>query len=88
VLRTRDEASRSVALARAADVNYTKAVTGRNSRGGSGTAGGTTSWAVSGIVLMSGSNGLTITARDAAGNTSSDTVTVTSTQNFRFTDDP
>ena len=50
-----------------------------NDRGGSGTATGTTSWSVSGIALLSGSNVLTVTARDAAGNTSTDTLTVTYT---------
>ena len=50
-----------------------------NDRGGSGTATGTTSWTVSGIVLLSGQNVLTVTARDAAGNTSTDTLTVTYT---------
>ena len=60
-------------------------VTWANNRGGSGTATGTTSWSASGIVLQSGSNALTVTARDAAGNTASDTLTVTS---FTFTDDP
>jgi len=48
-----------------------------NNRGGSGTATGTTSWSASGIVLLSGSNTLTVTARDAAGNTRTDTLTVT-----------
>lgn len=47
-----------------------------NNRGGSGTATGTTTWSA-GIALQSGSNLLTVTARDAAGNTSSDTLTVT-----------
>ena len=51
-------------------------VTWVNDRGGSGTATGTTSWTVSGIVLMNGANVLTVTARDAAGNTSTDTLTV------------
>lgn len=50
-----------------------------NSRGGSGTATGTTSWSVTGITLQSGSNTLTVTARDAAGNTRTDTLTVTYT---------
>src|SRR5439155_10396239 len=62
-------------------------VTWANNRGGSGTATGTTSWSASGIVLQSGSNVLTVTARDAAGNTASDTLTVTFT-GFTFTDDP
>jgi hypothetical protein len=48
-----------------------------NNRGGSGTATGTTSWSVSAITLQAGSNVLTVTARDAAGNTSSDVLTVT-----------
>ena len=51
-----------------------------NDRGGSGTATGTTSWSVSGIVLQSGQNVLTVTARDAAGNTSTDTLTVKGTR--------
>jgi hypothetical protein len=54
-------------------------VTWANDRGGSGTATGTTSWSVSGIVLQSGSNVITITARDAAGNSATDTLTVTYT---------
>ena len=52
-------------------------VTWANNRGGSGTATGTTSWSVSGVVLQSGANVLTVTARDAAGNTSTDQLTVT-----------
>jgi FecR-like protein len=44
-------------------------VTWINSRGGSGTASGTIAWTASGIVLQIGSNVLTVTARDAAGNT-------------------
>ena len=52
-------------------------VTWANSRGGSGTAIGTTSWSASGITLLGGSNVITITARDAAGNSATDTLTVT-----------
>jgi hypothetical protein len=48
-------------------------------RGGSGTASGTTSWSVAGIALQAGTNVLTITARDAAGNTGTATLTVTYT---------
>ncbi|MCR4346533.1 MAG: right-handed parallel beta-helix repeat-containing protein [Sulfuricaulis sp.] len=48
-----------------------------NSRGGGGTASGTTAWNASGITLQSGSNTLTVTARDAAGNTATDTLVVT-----------
>jgi hypothetical protein len=52
-------------------------VTWANDRGGSGTATGTTSWSASGIVLLGGANVITITARDAAGNTATDALTVT-----------
>ena len=52
-------------------------VTWSNDRGGSGTATGTTSWSASGIVLQTGVNVLTVTARDAAGNTGTDTVSLT-----------
>jgi hypothetical protein len=51
-------------------------VTWVNSRGGSGAATGTTTWSA-GLTLQSGSNVLTVTARDAAGNTATDTLTVT-----------
>jgi hypothetical protein len=46
-------------------------------RGASGTASGTTNWTASGIALQSGSNIVTVTARDAAGNTKTDVLTVT-----------
>ncbi len=52
-------------------------VTWTNNRGGSGAATGTSSWSVSGIALLSGSNLVTVTARDAAGNSASSTITVT-----------
>ncbi len=52
-------------------------VTWVNSRGGGGTASGTTSWTVPSVALQTGSNTLTVTARDAAGNSSSDVMTVT-----------
>src|SRR5204863_523042 len=52
-------------------------VTWTNSRGGSGTATGSTSWTASGVALQSGSNVLTITARDAAGNTGTASITAT-----------
>jgi hypothetical protein len=51
-------------------------VTWVNSKGGSGTASGTASWSISGIQLAEGNNELTITAKDAAGNQYSDTLTV------------
>jgi hypothetical protein len=54
-------------------------VTWSNDRGGSGTASGTTSWSVNGIVLQSGTNVLTVTAKDAANNARTATLTVTYT---------
>jgi hypothetical protein len=50
-----------------------------NSAGGSGTASGTTSWSAAGIALRPGSNALTVTARDAAGNAATAQLTVTVT---------
>ena len=50
-----------------------------NNRGGSGSTTGTTSWTVPSIGLQSGTNVITITARDAAGNAGTDILTVTST---------
>src|SRR4029453_13649937 len=50
-----------------------------DSQGGIGTATGTTSWSASGIALQSGTNVLTVSARDAAGNTATATLTVTYT---------
>ena len=51
-------------------------VTWVNSAGGSGTATGTTSWTAS-VPIQPGANVLTVTAQDAAGNTATDTLTVT-----------
>jgi hypothetical protein len=47
-----------------------------NSRGGSGTASGTTNWSAT-VALLTGSNVITVTARDAAGNQHTDTLTIT-----------
>jgi len=47
--------------------------------GTTGTASGTDSWAVSGIALKSGSNVISVTAKDAAGNRGTATLTVTYT---------
>jgi hypothetical protein len=54
-------------------------VSWNNDRGGSGTCSGTSTWSKSGIVLSSGQNVITVLARDAAGNTAADTLTVTYT---------
>lgn len=51
-------------------------VTWSNTLGGSGTASGTGSWSVGGITLQNGTNTITVTARDAAGNTGIDTLIV------------
>ncbi|HLG53808.1 MAG TPA: putative Ig domain-containing protein [Vicinamibacterales bacterium] len=48
-----------------------------NDRGGSGNATGTTSWSVASVPLQTGTNRITMTARDAAGNTGTDVLTVT-----------
>jgi hypothetical protein len=72
----------------AADTVGVTQVMWANSLGGNGTATGTTTWTASGITLQSGTNVLTVMARDAAGNTATDTVTVTLAATFTFTDDP
>ena len=54
-----------------------KEVTWTNSSGGSGTASGTTSWTISSISLSNGDNTITVTAKDNAGNTATDIITVT-----------
>jgi hypothetical protein len=52
-------------------------VTWSSDRGSSGGASGTTNWSAASIPLMSGANVITITARDAAGNTGTAAMTVT-----------
>ena len=47
--------------------------------GQSGTASGTDNWSISGIQLTEGQNLITVTATDIAGNTATDTITVTYT---------
>jgi PKD repeat protein len=51
-----------------------------NDRGGSGTASGTVSWSINGITLSAGQNVIAVTAEDGAGNSATDTLTVTYTQ--------
>src|SRR3989441_1140071 len=60
----------------ASDIPGVTQVAWVNDRGGSGTASGTTAWTADGIVLQLGENVLTVTARDAAGNTTTATLTV------------
>ncbi|MFZ5573116.1 MAG: Ig-like domain-containing protein [Thermodesulfobacteriota bacterium] len=52
-------------------------VTWRDNRNGSGTASGTTAWAISNLSLTEGDTVITITATDAAGNASAKTITMT-----------
>jgi hypothetical protein len=59
-----------------------------NNRGGSGVATGTTSWSVNGIHLQAGTNIITISARDAAGNIGSATLTVTQSTSTSDTSPP
>jgi hypothetical protein len=59
------------------DTSGISAVAWSNDKGGSGTANGTTSWLTSSIGLLSGENVITVTATDGAGNTGTDTITVT-----------
>jgi hypothetical protein len=52
-------------------------VTWSNSRGGSANASGTTAWNIPSLTLQPGVNLLTVTARDAAGNSAAATLEVT-----------
>ncbi len=60
-------------------------VTWSNDRGGSGVCTGTTNWSASGIPLQEGVNTITVTARDAAGNTATATLPVTYEPLFQLT---
>ncbi|HEV8218399.1 MAG TPA: Ig-like domain-containing protein, partial [Gemmatimonadaceae bacterium] len=72
----------TLALAGAASDNVSVSqVTWSNSKGGNGTAAGTTAWAVASISLQPGTNVITVTAKDAAGNVATDVLTVTLTDN-------
>ena len=51
-------------------------VTWSNNRGGGGVCTGTTSWSASGIALFEGNNIITVTAKDAAGNTGTDALPI------------
>jgi hypothetical protein len=52
-------------------------VTWSNDRGGSGTATGTTAWSIAGILLQTGENRITVTARDNALNIGTDSILIT-----------
>lgn len=55
-----------------------------NNRGGTGAATGTTEWTISNISLQTGDNIITVTAKDAAGNASSDAITITYNPSIAF----
>ena len=63
-------------------------VTWVNDRGGSGTASGTTSWAVSNVVLQFGTNVITVAAQDVTGHIKTAVLTVTLSAPTVFTDAP
>ena len=60
----------------AADDSGVVEVTWSNSNGDSGAASGTTNWSTSDIGLLEGINTITVTAKDAAGNQGTSTLTV------------
>ena len=64
---------------KSADDRGVTQVTWVNDRGGNGVATGTTSWSVPAIALQSGNNYITVLARDADGNQSTDLLAVTYT---------
>ena len=72
----------------ASDNNGVSSVRWQSSKGGEGTAEGTETWEVPSIDLVAGANVLTITALDAEGNSSTDTVTVTYESGSDDTDPP
>ena len=61
----------------AADDRGVVQVAWMNSAGGSGVASGTTSWSIASLPLQSGTNVISMTALDAAGNAATATLTVT-----------
>ncbi len=72
-----ETSSSSVGLAGSASDNVgVKQVSWTNSRGGSGTAYGTTNWSVRRIRLYSGDNTISVTAKDAAGNQTKSVISV------------
>jgi len=50
-----------------------------NDRGGSGLASGTANWSIGSVALQGGTNNVTVSARDAAGNIGTDVLSVTYT---------
>jgi len=75
VLYKASGASLTVAGTASDNVGVTR-VSWTNFLGGSGTAVGTTNWSIAGIPLKTGNNLIVVTARDAAGNTKTDSLAV------------
>ena len=50
-----------------------------NDRGGNGLASGTANWSIGSVALQGGTNNITVSARDAAGNIGTDSLSVTYT---------
>ncbi|UJS17063.1 MAG: Ig-like domain-containing protein [Candidatus Jettenia sp.] len=59
------------------DISGISNIVWSNSNGNSGTASGTTSWAISDITLSKGDNKITVKATDGAGNTGTDIISIT-----------
>jgi hypothetical protein len=59
------------------NVGVTRVTWANTANGTSGIATGTTSWSISAISLAAGTNTITVTASDSAGNTANDILTVT-----------
>jgi hypothetical protein len=74
---SRTTSSKVIVTGSASDNVGVVSVTWANSRGGSGSALGTSSWATNPIDLQMGDNVIAITATDAAGNVKTVTLTVT-----------
>ncbi|MCF6150567.1 MAG: hypothetical protein E3K37_18210 [Candidatus Kuenenia sp.] len=85
---TYDTTSNSISLGGNAsdDISGVSGVTWSNSTGGSGSVDGTTSWTISNIGLSAGDNTITVTATDGAGNTVTDSIDVTYTDNTNPSD--
>jgi hypothetical protein len=64
----------------ASDTSTLSKITWSNSKGGSGTASGTTNWSVSSIALYPGSNRITVRAEDADYNYATDSITINCTR--------
>ena len=75
--------NKSISLSGIASDNTSgiSSVTWLDSKGKSGQANGTTDWSIRNIKLRKGKNVIIVTAQDNAGNTGSDTITITRRKN-------